>query len=240
MQFHKHIQPKNDEISKYNISMIVKFHTQFWHDSSISRSCVFERFPNVFGDTRGSFCEVLKHIDWPTKEDGWVSDLSWVKQVNRSRSKAGVARGMHAQHGKSCQGKLVQAVYGKVLDIIVDARPDSETFGTVDIFELDSQKQNQLWVPRGFLHGFVVPADNSEAVFEYFCDNVYDKNAEVSIAPSNVIENAFSLKAQQSLQSSIDISSLELSDKDCNGLDYTMWMADKKQEWTEFGKLWYK
>ena len=66
---------------------------------------------------------------------------------------------MHAQSGKSCQGKLVQAVYGKIFDVITDARPDSDTFGVSDVFELDSERQNQLWVPRGFLHGFVVPSD---------------------------------------------------------------------------------
>ena len=213
---------------------------QFWHDPSIIGSCVVERVPDVYGDKRGSFCEVLKQEDEPAEVGGWLSSLLWVKQVNRSKSKAGVARGMHAQAGEACQAKLVQAVCGKVLDVIVDARPDSETFGTVDAFELDSEKQNQLWVPRGFLHGFIVPIDSGEAVFEYFCDNVYGKSAEVNIAPREVFEKAIALKAEQGLQLGIDIGSLELSKKDCSGLSYEKWMAEKKQEWEEGHKLWYK
>ena len=221
--------------------MMIKFHEQFWYDSRIPESRVFERSPDVYSDNRGSFTEVLKHSVGMLYTDNWYSDLSWIKQINRSKSKPGVARGMHAQSGKSCQGKLVQAVYGKIFDIITDARPDSDTFGVSDVFELDSERQNQLWVPRGFLHGFVVPpGQNGMPVFEYFCDNEYDKKSEISIAPDGFIQKILQLKAEANPTFKTDIAKLELSEKDAKGIDYEKWMHEKCEEYEKEGKLWYK
>ena len=221
--------------------MMIKFHEQFWYDSGIPKSRVFERSPDVYSDNRGSFAEVLKHDIGTLYTDNWYSDLSWIKQINRSKSKPGVARGMHAQSGKSCQGKLVQAVYGKIFDIITDARPDSDTFGVSDVFELDSERQNQLWVPRGFLHGFVVPSDqNGMPVFEYFCDNGYDKKSEIGIAPDGFIQKILKLKAEINPAFKTDIAKLELSEKDAKGLDYEKWMSEKREEYAREGRLWYR
>lgn len=202
---------------------------------------MFERFPDVYKDGRGCFSEVLKHEVGMIYTSSWYTDLSWVKQVNRSVSKPGVARGMHAQKGRSCQGKLVQAVWGKVLDVIVDARPDSETFGVSDVFELDSERQNQLWVPRGFLHGFATPKDQrGDAVFEYFCDNVYDKAAETGAAPDGFIQKILKLKAESDPSFKADVDGLELSEKDAKAEDYEKWMSDRRGEYERSGRLWYR
>ena len=80
---------------------------------------------------------------------------------------------------------------GKIFDIITDARPDSCTFGVTQAFILDSTLQNMLWVPRGFLHAFVVPKDVENATFEYFCDNVYHKESEIGIAPLSFLQKCF-------------------------------------------------
>lgn len=220
--------------------MTVKFCDHFWYDPGVPTSRVFERRPDIYGDSRGSFTEVLKRADGLVRADEWYSGLSWIKQVNRSRSKPGVARGMHAQAGKSCQGKLVQAVYGRIFDVITDARPDSETFGTSDVFELDSATQNQLWVPRGFLHGFVVPKSSSEAVFEYFCDNVYDKPSEICVAPAGLMRKVLGAKAEFNPAFEVDMAGLELSEKDSSGLDYEKWMTEKQRKFAEEGLLWYR
>lgn len=183
----------------------------------------------------------MKHDVGMLYTDSWYSDLSWIKQINRSRSRPGVARGMHAQSGRSCQGKFVQAVYGRVFDVITDARPDSETFGVSGVFELDSEKQNQLWVPRGFLHGFVVPPDQEcMSVFEYFCDNEYDKKSEIGIAPDGFIQKILKLNAKVDPAFKMDIGRLELSEKDAKGLDYEKWMLGKREEYVREGRLWYK
>ena len=87
--------------------MTINFHEHFWHNPEIPKSRVFERCPDVYSDNRGSFTEVLKHDVGLLYTDRWYQDLSWIKQINRSKSKPYVARGMHAQAGKSCQGKLV-------------------------------------------------------------------------------------------------------------------------------------
>lgn len=216
------------------------FCDQFWYDESVPRSRAFELLPDVHRDGRGFFVELARHESGPTGAFEWYRDLSWIRQVNRSSSSPGVARGMHAQSGASCQGKLVQAAYGRVLDVVTDARPDSETFGVSDVFELDSEKQNMLWVPRGFLHGFAVPRGQSgPAVFEYFCDNVYDKAAEVSIAPDGFMQKILRLKSEMD-PSFVFEGGLTLSEKDAKGAGYEDWMYGQRAEYRRSGGLWYK
>jgi len=91
----------------------------------------------------------------------------------------GVVRGLHCQLGDKSQAKLVRVLQGKVLDVAVDARPDSPTFGKHVEVELSAENQRQLFIPRGFLHGFSVLSDT--AVFAYKCDNLYCKEAEFGI-----------------------------------------------------------
>lgn len=145
---------------------------------------VFELFPDVHHDDRGWFAEMFRASD----------KLIDIVQVNRSCSIQGVVRGMHAQKGSSCQAKLVEAVNVPIIDIILDARPASMTFGRHKMYLLDPDQQNKLYVPRGFLHAFVVPylpySEDKKAYFSYYCDNVYDKASEVCISPDNNIMRA--------------------------------------------------
>jgi dTDP-4-dehydrorhamnose 3,5-epimerase len=100
-------------------------------------------------------------------------------QDNQSRSQKGVLRGLHFQLGEFAQAKLVRVIEGKVLDVVVDLRNGSSTFGQHLAIELSGESHTQLFVPRGFAHGFVVLSE--EAVFFYKCDNYYNKAAEGGI-----------------------------------------------------------
>ncbi|MCH2489902.1 MAG: dTDP-4-dehydrorhamnose 3,5-epimerase [Flavobacteriales bacterium] len=131
--------------------------------------------PSVFKDERGSFCETFNKRAF--KEATGLS-IDFV-QDNQSTSSYGVLRGLHYQKGKMAQAKLVRVVVGRVLDIVVDLRKDSNSFGKHFSYILDAENQHQLFVPRGFAHGFVVLSE--KAVFAYKCDNYYDKASEGGI-----------------------------------------------------------
>lgn len=131
--------------------------------------------PKVFGDTRGYFFE-----SWSQKEfDEQVRPIKFV-QDNESKSSYGVLRGLHFQKGKHAQSKLVRVVKGRVLDVAVDIRKGSPTFGKHVTCELTEDNHRQFFVPRGFAHGFVVLSDI--AVFQYKCDNLYAPTEEGAIA----------------------------------------------------------
>jgi dTDP-4-dehydrorhamnose 3,5-epimerase len=134
---------------------------------------LIEIFPKVWGDSRGAFFESY-HKDIFAKNG---IDVDFV-QDNQSYSEAGVIRGLHLQLGSWAQGKLVRVVQGKVLDVVVDVRPGSVTFGQHASFVLDTQRCNMLYVPPGFLHGFAT-IDN--AIFSYKCTNYYRKAAESGV-----------------------------------------------------------
>jgi len=135
----------------------------------------------------------------------------------------------------------------KIYDIIIDARPDSKTFGMSNAYVLDPIVQNKLWVPRGFLHGFAVPKNESNAVFQYFCDNVFDKQSETRINPKTFIFKFIELiKANKTENDNtyddlFDLfeNDITLSDKDCNAEDYSSWMQKQKTDYDKFGKIWY-
>lgn len=131
--------------------------------------------PRVFHDDRGLFMETFKQNAF--KELSGL-DIDFV-QDNQSQSIRGVLRGLHYQSGRMAQAKLVRAVYGSVLDIVVDIRKDSETFGQHFSVELSDVNFKQLFVPRGFAHGFVTLSERS--IFAYKCDNYYDKASEGGI-----------------------------------------------------------
>lgn len=131
--------------------------------------------PKVIGDERGYF---LESFNQRTFADLTGSNTVFV-QDNQSYSKKGVLRGLHSQKGDSAQAKLVRVVKGEVLDVAVDVRKGSETYGQYFSIRLSEKNNLQLFVPRGFLHGFVVLSN--DAIFQYKCDNYYDKSAEAGI-----------------------------------------------------------
>ncbi|MEQ9439688.1 MAG: dTDP-4-dehydrorhamnose 3,5-epimerase [Cyclobacteriaceae bacterium] len=134
---------------------------------------LIEIIPDVFRDSRGFFLETF-HVE-KYREVG--VDKHFV-QSNQSYSTKGVLRGLHLQLPPYQQGKLVSVSKGKVLDVAVDLRQDSPTFGHYETLVLDSEKNNQFYVPEGFAHGFVALEDS---VFTYQCTNLYHKASEAGI-----------------------------------------------------------
>ncbi|WP_375240182.1 dTDP-4-dehydrorhamnose 3,5-epimerase [Polaribacter sp.] len=128
--------------------------------------------PQVFGDERGSFLLEFNKKEFAEKT-GFKGDFVL---GNQSTSQYGVIRGLHLQKGEFAQTKLVRVVKGKILDVAVDARKNSETYGKVFSVELSGENNKQLLVPRGFLHGFSVLEDDT--IVSYKCDNYYEPDAE--------------------------------------------------------------
>jgi dTDP-4-dehydrorhamnose 3,5-epimerase len=135
--------------------------------------CVIQ--PAVHGDNRGYFMETYSQRDMA--EAGL--DIPFV-QDNQSKSSYGVLRGLHFQKPPYSQSKLVRCVRGRVLDVAVDIRKSSPTFGKYVTVELTEDNHRQLFIPHGFAHGFVVLSE--EAIFQYKCDNFYHKESEGAIA----------------------------------------------------------
>ncbi len=134
---------------------------------------IFE--PKIWGDARGYFFESYNETVFKD------SDIDAVfVQDNQSRSARGVLRGLHYQLPPFTQAKLVRCIYGKVLDVVVDIREGSPTYGKSFSVILSAQNKRQLFVPRGFAHGFVVLS--KEAEFFYKCDNMYASKHEAGIA----------------------------------------------------------
>ncbi len=131
--------------------------------------------PKVFGDHRGYFFESFSEKDFNRQ----VREVKFV-QDNESKSCYGVLRGLHFQKPPHAQSKLVRVVRGKVLDVAVDVRRGSPTFGQHVAVELTEANHRQLFIPRGFAHGFVVLSD--EVVFQYKCDDFYAPECEGAIA----------------------------------------------------------
>lgn len=130
--------------------------------------------PRVFQDARGYFMETWNQADF----DKHIDKVTFI-QDNESKSSYGVLRGLHYQKGEFSQAKLVRVIKGRVLDVAVDIRKSSPTFGKYVLAELSEENKRQLFIPRGFAHGFLVLSD--EAVFTYKVDNVYAPQAEAGI-----------------------------------------------------------
>ena len=130
--------------------------------------------PKVFRDERGYFMEAFKEDEFRQR----VAETHFV-QDNESKSSYGVLRGLHYQKGEFSQAKLVRVIKGKVLDVAVDLRQSSPTFGKYVSVELSDENKRQFYIPRGFAHGFLVLSD--EAIFTYKVDNAYAPQAEASI-----------------------------------------------------------
>ncbi|MFI3332920.1 MAG: dTDP-4-dehydrorhamnose 3,5-epimerase [Rikenellaceae bacterium] len=130
--------------------------------------------PRIFNDDRGYFYESFSQKEFEEK----VCKTTFV-QDNQSKSSYGVLRGLHFQKAPHVQGKLVRVIQGKVLDISVDIRKGSPTYGKHVAVELSEDNHRQLFIPRGFAHGFVVLSE--EVIFQYKCDNFYSKESEGAI-----------------------------------------------------------
>jgi dTDP-4-dehydrorhamnose 3,5-epimerase len=135
---------------------------------------VVEFIPRVFGDARGAFFESFsaRVMEESGVRENWVQD-------NQSRSDKGVLRGLHFQRPPHAQAKLVRVAQGRALDVIVDLRRDSATYGQHIQVELDAQRYNMLYVPVGFAHGFVALEDDT--LFLYKCSGYYQPSAEGGI-----------------------------------------------------------
>lgn len=130
--------------------------------------------PCVFSDARGYFMESFKQEEF----ENFIGKVNFI-QDNESKSSRGVLRGLHYQTGEYAQAKLVRVIQGSVLDVAVDIRKSSPTFGQYVAVELTAENKKQLFVPRGFAHGFVVLSDS--AIFTYKVDNTYAPDHEASI-----------------------------------------------------------
>lgn len=159
----------------------------------------YEIIPKVFKDERGYFFESFNHQNF---EEAVGQKINFV-QDNQSYSYKGVLRGLHFQKGAHAQAKLVRVLDGVVLDVAVDIREDSASFGKIHATVLSQKNRKQLFVPRGCAHGFVTLSKT--AIFFYKCDNYYDKDSE-----SGIIYNDKTLNIDWQLPE----SDLIISDKD--------------------------
>ena len=131
--------------------------------------------PKVFADARGYFMETWREADF----NAHIGHDVHFAQDNQSFSSRGVLRGLHYQQGEFSQAKLVRVLAGTVVDVAVDLRKDSPTFGKHVMVELSAENKKQLFIPRGFAHGFQVISE--QALFTYKVDNIYAPQAERSI-----------------------------------------------------------
>ncbi|MFW1158075.1 dTDP-4-dehydrorhamnose 3,5-epimerase [Vibrio parahaemolyticus] len=162
--------------------------------------------PRVFGDERGFFMETWNHKQFEEQVTGKPTNFV---QDNHSKSKKGILRGLHYQI-ENTQGKLVRVVAGEVFDVAVDIRKNSPTYGMWVGVYLSGDNKQQLWVPKGFAHGFYVVSE--EAEFVYKCTDYYHPQSEITIAwddPKINIEWPI-----------VDNIPPQLSDKDCKGLKF--------------------
>ncbi len=157
---------------------------------------IFE--PRVWPDDRGYFYESYNQRTW--EAEGLHTQFV---QDNQARSTRGVLRGLHYQTGDFAQAKLVRVVFGEVLDVAVDLRPGSPTYGQSFTIRLSAENHRQLFVPRGFAHGYLVLSD--EAEFVYKCDSFYAKSHEGGVRYDDPTLN---------INWDFDLSKVLVSDKD--------------------------
>jgi dTDP-4-dehydrorhamnose 3,5-epimerase len=157
--------------------------------------------PKVFEDARGYFMEAYKKEEF----DKHIGRIGFI-QDNESGSSMGVLRGLHYQEGETAQAKLVRVIEGRVLDVAVDIRKNSPTFGQYKMVELTAENKRQFFIPRGMAHGFLVLSET--AVFLYKVDNAY------SPATERILN---CLDPDLNIPWSLDTSQLLLSEKDKTG-----------------------
>ena len=154
--------------------------------------------PTVFDDARGYFFEAWKKAEF----NEHVGKVDFI-QDNESKSSYGVLRGLHYQKGDTSQAKLVRVIKGKVLDVAVDIRKSSPTFGKHIMVELSDANKRQLFIPRGMAHGFLVLSD--EAIFTYKVDNPYSPKTEAGIRWND---------PDLAIEWPIDLATVQTSEKD--------------------------
>ncbi|MDH8701830.1 dTDP-4-dehydrorhamnose 3,5-epimerase [Dysgonomonadaceae bacterium PH5-43] len=160
--------------------------------------------PKIINDPRGYFFEVYRKEFFKDN----IGDVDFI-QDNESLSTKNVLRGLHYQEGDMAQAKLVRVIKGRVLDVAVDLRPDSDTYGQYEIVELSGDNKRQFFIPRGFAHGFCVLSD--EALLLYKVDNVYAPSAERTIdCFDKDINIAWPISKEEAI----------LSDKDKSGIPF--------------------
>jgi len=165
--------------------------------------------PRVFNDARGYFFEAWKQAEF----EEHIGKVNFV-QDNESKSSRGVLRGLHYQKGDYSQAKLVRVIKGCVLDVAVDIRKSSPTYGQHVMVELSDENKRQFFIPRGFAHGFLVMSD--EAIFTYKVDNVYAPQADAGIRwndPDLGIE--WPIDPKEVLTSEKDLKQPLLKDAEC-------------------------
>ncbi len=164
----------------------------------------------IYNDDRGYFFESFNHKKF-SQLTGWEGHFV---QDNQSESTYGVVRGLHFQGGEHAQAKLVRVIKGSVLDVAVDIRPGSPTFGKSFSIELSDQNEAQLFIPRGFAHGFSVISPS--ATFFYKCDNYYHKASEGGINPYDT---------ELDINWQIPVEKAVLSEKDLNSPGWTRYLT---------------
>ncbi len=162
--------------------------------------------PTIFEDSRGYFYESFNKA---TFEQALGTTINFV-QDNRAKSDYGVVRGLHFQKGTHAQAKLVSVVKGSVLDVVVDCRKDSKTYLKTFSVELSDKNHYQLFIPRGFAHGYAVLEEGT--IFSYKCDNFYNKESEGGI---NLADKQLNIDWKIPIQEMI----ISDKDKDLPGLD---------------------
>ncbi len=173
--------------------------------------------PKVFSDSRGYFFESYKQDIF---QDAGIF-FSPV-QDNESRSVFGVIRGLHYQLKPFDQAKLIRVVIGKIFDVAVDLRKGSNTYGKWFGVELDSESKNQLFIPRGFAHGFSVLSDS--AIIQYKCDNVYNPGLERGIIYNDPFLNIeWKIKENDAILSEKDLKHPSFTEADNNFLKNRTW-----------------
>ncbi len=181
----------------YGVTALPYYHMQIF-ETKLKGCFIIE--PRKFEDERGYFFESFNE---KTFNDLTGTNTHFV-QDNQSYSTRGVIRGLHAQAGAHAQAKLVRVLKGEVIDVAVDARPDSDTFGQHVAVHLSAENNQQLFIPRGFLHGFSVLSE--EAIFFYKCDNFYNKESEQGVfynSPELLID--WGIEAEDEIVSEKDI-----------------------------------
>ncbi len=165
--------------------------------------------PKVFNDSRGYFFEAFKKEEFEAN----VGRVDFI-QENESKSSYGVLRGLHFQKGDKSQAKLVRVVKGTVIDVAVDMRRSSPTFGQYVAVELSDDNKRQLFIPRGMAHGFVVLSQ--EAIFCYKVDNVYAPESECCIRYDDPMVGVdWPIASQEMLLSEKDLKGVSLEEADC-------------------------
>jgi len=176
-------------------------------ETSISDVVVIK--PRIFQDDRGYFFESFNLVTFEQK----LGAIPHFVQDNESRSAKGTIRGLHLQMPPYAQSKLVRVIVGKVMDVAVDCRPDSSSYGQAVCQELSGENKHQMWIPEGFAHGFQVLSD--ECILSYKVTAGYAPSAEVSINP---FDQHLGIPWQK------DILAL-MSEKDRNGMDFSDFAA---------------